>query len=45
MGCIAEIVYGDIECNGDCNNCHWRDKDGTEQEREARKNDIQGVSF
>lgn len=28
MGCIAEIVYGDIECNGDCDNCHWIDKDG-----------------
>lgn len=28
MGCIAEIVYGDIECNGDCEHCHWWDKDG-----------------
>ena len=25
MGCIAEIVYGTIECNGDCDNCHWWD--------------------
>lgn len=23
MGCIAEIVYGTVECNGDCDNCHW----------------------
>ena len=28
MGCIAEIVYGDIECNGDCEHCHWWNKDG-----------------
>ena len=26
MGCIAEIVYGDVECNGDCDNCHWWDE-------------------
>ena len=26
MGCIAEIVYGTIECNGDCDNCHWWDE-------------------
>lgn len=23
MGCIAEIVYGTVECNGDCEHCHW----------------------
>lgn len=28
MGCIAEIVYGTVECNGDCENCHWFDKEG-----------------
>ena len=28
MGCIAEIVYGDTKCNGDCEYCHWCDKDG-----------------
>ena len=26
MGCIAEIVYGIIECNCDCDNCHWWDE-------------------
>ena len=26
MGCIAEIVYGTVECNGDCDHCHWWDK-------------------
>ena len=30
MGCMAEIVYGTFECNGDCDNCHWIDKDGEE---------------
>ena len=23
MECIAEIVYGTVECNGDCENCNW----------------------
>lgn len=26
MGCIAEIVYGTVECNGDCKNCSWWDE-------------------
>ena len=26
MGCIAEIVYGTVECNGDCEHCHWWDE-------------------
>ena len=25
MGCIAEIVYGTVDCNGDCDHCHWWD--------------------
>ena len=33
MGCIAEIVYGTVECNGDCEHCHWWD-DSTESERD-----------
>lgn len=23
MGCIAEIIYGTVECDGNCDNCHW----------------------
>ena len=26
MGCIADIVYGDVECNCNCDNCHWWDR-------------------
>ena len=26
MGCIAETVYGTVECNGDCEHCHWWDE-------------------
>lgn len=26
MGCIAEIVYGTVECNGNCDSCHWWDE-------------------
>ena len=26
MGCIAEIVYGTVECNGDCEHCHLWDE-------------------
>ena len=26
MGCIAEIVYGMVECNGDCEHCYWWDE-------------------
>ena len=26
MGCIAEIVYGTVECDGNCDNCHWWDE-------------------
>ena len=26
MDCIAEIIYGTIECNGNCENCHWWDE-------------------
>lgn len=32
MGCIAEIVYGTVECNGDCDNCHWWDEPQVESE-------------
>lgn len=21
--CIAEIVYGDLDCHGNCDNCQW----------------------
>lgn len=26
MGCIAEIVYGTVYCNGDCDHCSWWDE-------------------
>lgn len=26
MGCIAEIVYGTVECDDNCDNCHWWDE-------------------
>ena len=26
MGCIAEIVYGTVYCDGDCDHCRWWDE-------------------
>ena len=34
MGCIAEIIYGNVECNGNCDNCHWWDDPQAESEEE-----------
>ena len=33
MGCIAEIVYGTVECNGDCEHCHWWDIQESEDKK------------
>ena len=27
MGCIAEIIYGTVECNGDCEHCRYWDEE------------------
>ena len=32
MGCIAEIIYGTVECNGNCDNCHWWDESQESEE-------------
>lgn len=32
MGCIAEIVYGTVECNGNCDSCHWWDEPESEDD-------------
>lgn len=45
MGCIAEIVYGDIECNGDCEHCHWWDKDGEANETKEGHTECCGNCF
>lgn len=34
MGCIAEIIYGNVECNGNCDNCHWWDDPQESEDRE-----------
>ena len=34
MGCIAEIVYGTFECNGDCEHCHWWDEPQESEDKE-----------
>ena len=33
MGCIAEIVYGMVDCNGDCEHCHWWDEPQKSEEQ------------
>ena len=42
MGCIAEIVYGTVECNGDCEHCHWWDEP---QERSIRNEFFKGSVY
>ena len=27
MECIAEIVYGTVECDGGCENCNWSESE------------------
>ena len=38
MGCIAEIIYGTVECNGNCDNCHWWDKPQESEVQDADSN-------
>lgn len=38
MGCIAEIVYGTVECDGNCEHCHWWDEPQESEGSDADRN-------
>lgn len=34
--CDAEIVYGNVDCDGKCENCHWRSEERSADDTEER---------